>query len=540
MSLSNLKLSNASDPYLKASERGWDITDASELSRSVGSVNIETDVVIVGTGAGGGTAAEVLTKAGLGVVLLEAGPLKTSSAFNLNEREAYRDLYQEGTGRASKDGAISILQGRSVGGSTTVNWTSSFRTPDQTLTYWTDEMGVRGCSPDELAPYFERMEQRLHIEPWAQPPNPNNSILQQGLQKMGYSWKVIPRNVNNCLNLGYCGLGCPVDAKQSMLVTTIPAALDRKAKLFHRARVERLLIDGDFVKGVEAVALDKKAKTPTGVKINVRARRVILAGGAINNPGILLRSKAPDPHQRIGKRTFLHPTTLAMSIFEQDINPFYGAPQSIYSDHFQWQEVSGPAGFKLEVPPLHPGFASGFFGPMSPDQLSEGMGQLPKNQWFIALMRDGFHEQSKGGTVELDKHDQPLVDYPITEYLLNGVKRAYLAMVEMQFAAGAKRARPGHKRAPFYTSWADAKAGIAELAIKPHLATIGSAHVMGGCAMGEDTARSVVDSNGKFHQLDNLFVMDGALFPTSIGANPQLSIYGLVLKLSEHLAATLS
>ena len=535
--LSALKLGSASDPYRAAAERGWDITDASELGQSV---ELEADVVIVGTGAGGGTAAETLSKAGLSVIMLEAGPLKSSSYFDMNEREAYRDLYQEGTGRATKDGAIPILQGRSVGGSTTVNWTSSFRTPEPTLNYWAENMGVKGCTVAEMAPYFERMEERLNIAPWTQPPNPNNETLRRAAQKMGYEWKVIPRNVRGCLNLGYCGLGCPVDAKQSMLVTTIPGALDHKAKLIHRARVERVLFEGGVVQGVEAVALDKKAKEPTAHKVTVRAKRTVLAGGAINNPGVLLRSKVPDPHERVGKRTFLHPTTLSIAIFEQGIHPFYGAPQSIYSDHFQWLEVSGPAGFKLEVPPLQPGFASGFFGPMTPEQLTEGMDQLAHNQWMIALLRDGFHEESQGGTVELDKRDRPLIDYPLNDYLLDGVKRAFFTMVEMQFAVGAKRARPGHKRAPFYSSWNEAKSAMAQLPIKPYLSTVGSAHVMGGCGMGEDETRSVVDSAGKYHQLDNLYVMDGSLFPTSIGANPQLSIYGLVLKLSEQLASQLT
>ena len=97
------------------------------------------------------------------VVLLEAGPLKTSSQFDMQERAAYRDLYQEGTGRGTKDGGMVILQGRSVGGSTTVNWTTSFRTPPETLKFWAEHMGVTGCSEDELAPHFAHMEERLSV-----------------------------------------------------------------------------------------------------------------------------------------------------------------------------------------------------------------------------------------------------------------------------------------------------------------------------------------------------------------------------------------
>ena len=530
---SKVKLGSSTDPYNSAKERGWNITDASTITAPL---QLEADVVIVGTGAGGGTAAETLTKAGLSVVMLEAGPLKTSSQFDMQERAAYRDLYQEGTGRGTKDGGMVILQGRSVGGSTTVNWTTSFRTPPETLKFWADHMGVSGCSAEEMAPYFARMEERLNIHKWPQAPNLNNSMLQRASEKLGYEWATIHRNVRGCLNLGFCGLGCPVDAKQSMLVTTIPAALDNKAKLIHHARVVRVLREGDAVVGVEAEALTPNVRGSTGQKITVRATRTVLAGGAMNTPAILLRSKVPDPHGRIGKRTFLHPTTLTMAIYPDTVAPFYGAPQSIYSDHFQWQQVGdGPVGFKLEVPPLQPAFAAGFYSTAG-EEIGTSMDQLAHTQCMIALMRDGFHEQSQGGVVELGDAGQPVLDYPINEYLLEGVQRSWNIMLEMQFVTGCKSARPAHKQARHYASWKEAKAAVAELQIAPHKVTIGSAHVMGGAPMGDDPTNSVNDCSGKFHHLDNLYVMDGSLFPTSIGANPQLSIYGLVSKLSSNLA----
>jgi choline dehydrogenase-like flavoprotein len=534
---SMVKIGSSTDPYNEAKERGWNITDASALT---GPLQLEADVVIVGTGAGGGTAAETLSKAGLSVVLLEAGPLKTSSQFDMQERAAYRDLYQEGTGRGTKDGGMVILQGRSVGGSTTVNWTTSFRTPPETLKFWADQMGVSGCSVDEMAPHFSQMEKRLNIHQWPQAPNANNAMLQKASEKLGYDWATIHRNVRGCLNLGFCGLGCPVDAKQSMLVTTIPGALDNEAKLIHHARVVRVLREGDVVTGVEAEALTSNVRGSTGQTITVRARRTVLAGGAINTPAILLRSKAPDPHDRIGKRTFLHPTTLTMAIYPESIDPFYGAPQSIYSDHFQWESVhTGPVGFKLEVPPLQPAFAAGFYSTAG-EEISSSMDQLPNTQCMIALLRDGFHEESQGGVVELGDAGQPVLDYPINQYLLEGVRRSWGIMLEMQFATGCKSARPAHKQAKHYATWKEAKAALAELQIAPHKVTVGSAHVMGGAPMGDDPERSVNDCDGKFHHLDNLYVMDGSLFPTSIGANPQLSIYGLVYKLSSKLAAELT
>ena len=531
--LSTITLGSSTDPYRRAEGNGWEITDATELAESL---TLEADVVVVGTGAGGGTAAEMLSKRGLRVIMLEAGPLKTSSEFDMQEAAAYADLYQEGAARANKSGSMIILQGRAVGGSTTVNWTTSFRTPPQTLAFWADKMGVAGMSVEEMAPYFQQMETRLNIHRWPMPPNPNNAALKVAADKLGYSWEIIDRNVKGCLNLGYCGLGCPVDAKQSMLVTTIPTALDHRAKLIHRARVERVLVEGDTVVGVEAVALTRDGWSATGKSIEVRAARTVLAGGAINTPAVLLRSKVPDPHARIGKRTFLHPTTLSFAVYDEPIDPFYGAPQSVYSDHFLWETIdTGPVGFKLEVPPLQPAFAAAFLS-ASGALLTESMDKLAYTNCMVALMRDGFSERSQGGSVELNDRGEPLLDYEIDGYLLEGVQRAWNVMVEMQFAAGAKSVRPAHRQAEQYRSLAEAKAAIAEFAYAPFKVTVGSAHVMGGCAMGEDETWTVTDSNGKFHHLDNLYIMDGSLFPSSVGANPQLSIYGLVLKLSTRLA----
>ncbi|WP_443190677.1 GMC family oxidoreductase N-terminal domain-containing protein, partial [Pseudomonas indica] len=198
------------DLFAEGLARGWKTHDGSRLEQDL---TLEADVAIVGSGAGGGTTAEILSAAGFKVLLIEEGPLKTSGDFKMQEAEAYGSLYQEGIGRMSKDGAITILQGRAVGGTTLVNWTSSFRTPEPTLEHWAREHDVKGHSPADMAPWFERMEQRLGVTPWAIPPNANNDVLRAGCEQLGYHWKVIPRNVRGCWNLGYCGMGCPTNAK---------------------------------------------------------------------------------------------------------------------------------------------------------------------------------------------------------------------------------------------------------------------------------------------------------------------------------------
>ena len=521
------------DVFLQGIEQGWDVVDAAGLEQAG---VFEADVVIVGTGAGGGTSAEILAEAGLKVVLIEEGALRTSSDFRNDEATGYAELYQEGAARASKDGGIGILQGRTVGGSTTVNWTSSFRTPDQTQAHWQTVHGVAGLDGASMMPWFERMEQRLGVAPWAEAPNANNSVIRSGCDKLGWHHAVIPRNVRGCWNLGYCGMGCPTNAKQSMLVTTIPAALKRGATLIHRARAERLIIKGDRVIGVQCRAMNAALTRADGQRIDVRGKHVVLAGGAINSPALLLRSGVPDPHGLIGKRTFLHPVNMSSAQFDKPINGFYGAPQSIYSDQFQWTDgTSGPMGFKLEVPPMQPSIASTLLGGHGIASLQR-MHKLSHSNLILALLRDGFHEQSTGGSVILRDDGTPVLDYPLNDYLWDGVRRAYMAMGEIQFAAGAIGVAPVHSRGEFSTSWAVYKEQIEGLRHAIHDVRLASAHVMGGCSMGDAPSRSVTDSRGRFHLLDNLSIFDGSLFPTSIGANPQLSVYALTARLAAQLA----
>jgi GMC oxidoreductase len=198
-----------------------------------------------------------------------------------------------------------------------------------------------------------------------------------------------------------------------------------------------------------------------------------------------------------------------------------GALQSVYSDHFLKQAaVDGPLGFKLEAPPLHPVlFATTLQG--RGEAHARLMREFANSQVLLALVRDGFHPESRGGRVKLRDDGSPLLDYPLNETFWEAARRALLAMAEIQFAAGAKWVTPVHESATGYTTWGEAKLGIANLSFAP-------------------LRCRVVSDEGRHFQIDNLSVHDGSLFPTSIGANPQLSIYGLVARNASLLAAALS
>jgi choline dehydrogenase-like flavoprotein len=523
------------DPFRTESASEWKIVDASALAADL---SIDADVAIVGTGAGGGIAAEILCDAGLSVVMIEEGPLVTSTAFRMREAEAYRDLYQESASRKTRDKAINILQGRCVGGGTTVNWTSSFRTPNATLDHWRAAFGLEGFGSTDLAPWFERIEQRLAVAPWPVAPNENNDALRRGAERLGLSTGAIRRNVKGCWNIGYCGMGCPTNAKQSMLVTTIPAALARGATLLTRTRAWKLepaTGGGRQIAALSCVGLDARGTDTTARRIKVRAKTFVAAGGAIGSPALLLRSGVPDPYGVLGKRTFLHPTVVSAALMPQRIDGFAGAPQTVYSDHFLDVAADGPMGFKLEAPPIHPVLAATTLPGQGPLH-ARWMEKLSHMQVVIALLRDGFHPDSAGGTVALRDDGTPVLDYALTDYFWEGARRAYAAMAEIQFAAGATTVMPVHASGASFGRWDEARAAIAALPLAPLVAPVVSAHVMGGCPLGQDMRRSAVDPTGRYHHLDNVYVLDGSLFPTSIGANPQLSIYAIAAKLATGLA----
>jgi choline dehydrogenase-like flavoprotein len=531
-------MSTVPDPIREGLLRGWKVSGG---PRGALPPRIDCDVAVIGSGAGGGVTAELLARAGLKVVIVEEGPLRSSTDFDQRESAAYSNLYQESAGRKTGDKAINILQGRCVGGSTTVNWTSSFRTPDATLNHWRRHFGLDGFDSTSLAPYFDQAERRLGIRPWLTPPNENNDLLRRGALKLGIATSGIPRNVRGCWNLGSCGMGCPSNAKQSMLVTTIPVALDAGAMLLVQTRAERFQLANGRVRSLVCRPVQVNgAEAANAAPTTITARHYVLAAGGINSPGVLLRSQAPDPHGRLGRRTFLHPTLLSAAVMPDKVEGWQGAPQSIYTDHFQQAyPIDGPIGFKLEAPPIHPViFASTAVG--FGRQQAELLRRFADTHVLIALLRDGFHPESPGGSVSLRGDGSPVLDYPLTGFLMEGARRALLAMAELQFAAGAREVLAGHELARPFASWPQAKAALEALPMAPLLLKVASAHVMGGCGAAAREQDGVVRPDGVHWQIGNLSVHDGSIFPTSVGANPQLSIYGIVNRLAQGLAMRLT
>ncbi|MBE2251208.1 MAG: GMC family oxidoreductase [Myxococcus sp.] len=502
-----------------------------ELTRDL---TVECDVCVIGSGAGGAWTAHELVKQGKTVVMLEEGGYHTRREFDMTEPRAFQNLYQELGNRAADDQSITILQGRSVGGGTTVNWCSSFRTPERILKVWRERHGIDTLSAATLTPHWEAVEQRLRIATWPQEMmNANNKVLWEGLGALGYERGLIRRNVNNCLNLGYCGLGCPVDAKQSMLVTVIPDAVEQGLTVYANTSARVLDWDGRRVTAVRAEVIDDATRKPTGVKVVVKPKLTVVSGGAINSPGLLMRSQLLS-EGRVGEKTWFHPVLMMMGLFEHEVNAFHGAPQSVYSHHFI-ERGPGKMGYFLEVPPVQPMLASTVLTGTGPETL-ELMAKLKHLNVMLAIHVDGLLPDEEGGTVRLrdGAHSRYAIKYGFTPAHWEAFRSSCKEMAKLQFAAGAKQVRSLHLSPVTLDSAAEVDK-LDDAKWEAMQVRVATAHQMGGCRMGKDPATSVVDPHLKYHSLDNLFVVDGSVFPTSLGVNPQETIFGIARWAATHI-----
>jgi choline dehydrogenase-like flavoprotein len=482
------------------------------------------DVAIIGSGAGGAVLAAGLAEAGLSVIMLEEGSHLTRTDFTLQERDAYPALYQESTTRSTADQAISILQGRSVGGSTTINWTTCFRTPERILDHWQRVHGIEGLDGDSLAPHFDAVEARLSIQTWPGPmANPNNAVLRDGCAALGWEASPLRRNVRGCANSGYCGMGCPVDGKQAMGITYIQDAVDAGMTLLANVRADRIEESGGRVVAIHGRVISPGASQPDGSAVVIRPRVTVSSAGAINGPMLLLRSGI-DSQGLVGRRTFLHPVIGMLGMFAHQINPYYGAPQS-WGSHHLYDRGPDRVGMFFEAAPMHPSLAAtalNLFG----DDLRRGMQQLPHSNVLLSLAVDGLHPDDDGGVVSLRSDGRLRLDYPVRPFLVEAMRVGHRALAEIQLAAGASFSRSLHNNPVELRSRADLDA-LDAAPYGAHEHPIFTAHQMGGCAMGSDPSTSVVDAEHRHHRIPNLFVVDGSVLPTALGVNPSETIYGL-------------
>ncbi|HEX6553088.1 MAG TPA: GMC family oxidoreductase N-terminal domain-containing protein [Ktedonobacteraceae bacterium] len=499
---------------------------------------LEADAVIVGSGAGGGVVASELALAGKSVIVLEKGGYNNEANFTLQEAQATPELYLKRGTLVSKDLGLIVLAGSTLGGGTVVNWTTSFRTPDYVLEEWEQSSGLKEFTGSALQDSFAAVEKRINVNTDNSQHNRQNQLLVDGCQALGYHHGVTRRNVIDCQQrCGTCGFGCRYGAKQSTLKTYLQDAYDHGARIIVRCHVNKVLIEDGQAAGVKATVTD----TATGKTYNltVRAKTVIVAAGAINSPALLLRSGLENPN--IGRHLKLHPVSIIAGIYPEKVYPWQGVMQSAYSDQFA--HLDGNYGYKLEVPPSHPGLFGLATSWYSAREYRDMMTNAPNIGTIIVLSRD------KGeGKIKLDRYGEPVIDYVVSVYdrhhILHGLRQATRA----HFAAGAKAVTSVHSKRtrldrPASGVVTEQQFRAFDRQLERHGMGVNrvmmfTAHQMGTCRMGADPKTSVTNEHGEVHGVKGLFVCDGSLFPSASGVNPMLSIMGLVHRSSQYIKTT--
>lgn len=492
-------------------------------------VRESADVCIIGSGCGGGASAKILAEAGKKVILLEEGGYYTSKDFDSTEETAYQKLYQQRAGQATDDLGVTVLQGRCVGGSSTVNWTTTLRTPEFVLETWKRDHRVEGLSSAELDPYFSRVESYLdvHREP-DENHNPNNRIILDGAKKLGYHAAAVGRNTKGCVKAGACGLGCPFDAKKTVAITYVPDAVKAGATVFANFRANAISVSGSK-KHVGGVVFDQTSGKPKTDFI-IEAPVVIVSASAINSPVLLLKSGLANSSGEVGKNLTFHLTSAVLGLYDKIMYGAGGIPQSAMCDEFLNKNGDG-GGFWLEAVPIYPALA-GLALPGFGSWHREMMHLYPHIGATIVLVK----EIDSHGEVSVTDHGRASISYTPGSKDLNYLKEALATAARVQFAAGAKKVMTLHSTATEFAESSEINRKLAKADWGMNDLALFSAHPLGSCRMGANPKTSVVDAHCQSHDIKGLFVIDGSVTPTSLGVNPQLTILAIAEKSAEWIA----
>lgn len=485
-------------------------------------VELECDVLVIGSGAGGAVMAAELAEAGLDVLVLEEGGYFPTESFNADAGAMIRALYRDGgAAMALGEPPVTYSEGRCVGGSTVINGGMSWRTPERILARWAREDWVEGVEPARMERAFERVERFISAAPQPlETVGRDNALLKEGAERKG--WKVV-RNVRNqvhCAGSNNCAFGCPTGAKRSALVTYVPRALAFGARLLANCRVDRLLRDRKRITGAEGRVVGGDARD--GFAFSVRARlQTVLAAGAVHTPGILLRSGVRSPSGRIGHNLTLHPNTKVVALMDQAVRGWEGVHQAFQVREFQEEGFLFAA---VNIPPSIVAMTLPYYG----ERLREIMAGYER--MLIAGM---LLEDTVTGRVRL-VGGRPQAFYQLSPFDAERLVRGTSLLCELLFEVGARRIVLPFEGVADLTSPDDVRRLYASPIARGSIEVV-TVHIMGTCAMGGDRARHVCDSWGRVYDAAGLTIADASLFPSPIGVNPMESIMALATRNAERL-----
>ena len=497
-----------------------------------GDTTLEADAVVVGSGAGGGVIAAKLAERGLKVVVLEAGGYFNEGDFNQVELWAHQNLYWRGGPQATGDMNVTLQAGSCLGGGTVVNWTNSLRTKDWVRAEWA-EHGLEDVATDAFDRHLDGVWERLSVNGDCSELNKTQQAMQRGAESLGWNFATVTRNWDRSRHdpamAGYMGFGDQSGAKQSTLKTYLQDAVDRGADVVARCFVSRVLVEGGRAAGVEATWTDPESGRTA--QVTVRAPQVVIAGGSLESPALLLRSGIGGP--AVGRYLRLHPCTATIGDYGEDMQAWWGAPHAGLVNEFA--NVEENHGFLVEAAQYTTALGASAIPFTTAADHKQAMIDYANGGTFIGLIRDHGH-----GQVTIDADGMAVPWYSLEDPLdIRNTHRALEAQIRLHHAAGARRIYGLAAGRPMWRIGDDLEAFIGRLERIPIRAggfTLFAAHQMGTCRMGRDPETSVADPRGQLHDVEGVWVGDASAFPTASGTNPMITIMALASRTADHVA----
>lgn len=485
---------------------------------------VDCDVVVVGTGAGGGPVAATLAEAGFGVVLVEEGHYHRREAFHGSPEQRLLRFWRDGGVHVTLGNTpVVVPLGRMVGGSTAINSGTCYRTPDAVLAEWRDAGLPDDFAPERFAQWLDRAESELGVAE-AEPRHLGSiaEVVRRGAEALGGDPGPLRRNAPGCEGHGLCVVGCPTGAKRSSDVSWVPRALRAGATLYTGLPVRTILRRGRRAVGVVAAGQDRHGVQRT---IEVRARAVVLACGTFHTPTLLADNGVTSPW--LGRNLSVHPAVGAFARFAASLGePWNAIPQSYRVDglvdpRVRFEGFYAPP--QLAAPTM----------PLARETLTSWVNDWPKVGQYGFMVRDRGN-----GRVVRGPDGRPLAHYTLAADVVGIMRRGAAVLAEMLLVGGASEVALPIAGVDVIRDIPSARA-LATRPLAPHHFRLMGFHPLGTCRIGGRREDSVLDPDHRVWDTEGLYVADGSAIPTSLGVNPQITIMAAALRCADGIAARL-